>query len=735
VPRRGLALAFGLAGATLAFAPEAAGAEPAEPAAPSAPGGVALDAIVVTAQRRSENLEDVPLSVAVFGGDALLESGVTDAMRLQTVVPSLTYSATGNTAQPYLRGIGTRIASVGLEPSIATYVDDRYVARPFAAIFDMLDIERVEVLKGPQGTLYGRNAAGGAIRAITKDPGERSVAISGRAGNYDARRLEIAAGGPLSGSWRGQVAGAIEQRDGLATNLVPSGRASADDIDRLAVRGKLLWDVADAAKAKLTISWWKDAGWRGRDLVAVGLPQTNRGAALFGGITSRERDKFASALADDNRLTEAAADLRFDVALRDVDFVSITTYAKTDLDQTLDVDASSVPLLDLVAKEPSETWSQEFQLVSHGGRLEWLAGAFLYGQDASNVYLFRDSVAAQPAFPAGTDVSNGVQQARTDAYALFAQASRPFAEHWAATLGARWSRERKDATLDAAPNAVTNAPTPYADARHWDKFTPHVSLEYRRDFGLAYLTYARGFKSGGYNYPASLNPVLNPETVDSYEIGLKTELAGKRVRVSSALFFYDFNDLQVTRGGVGAFLTTENAASADIRGLEVDADVAVSRDLSLKASIALIHSEYTDYTAGALVPLTVSPYGSAALPGGFDARGHALLRSPDRAAYLGLHYERRLAGGGRIPVSVDYSYKGDYYFDFSPVATTEWLKQEAYGLLNARVAYAHNGWELGFWGANLTDASYYEDAVVTSLSSRVSYADPRTYGVDFKLRL
>jgi iron complex outermembrane receptor protein len=135
------------------------------------------------------------------------------------------------------------------------------------------------------------------------------------------------------------------------------------------------------------------------------------------------------------------------------------------------------------------------------------------------------------------------------------------------------------------------------------------------------------------------------------------------------------------------------------------------------------------------VPLTVPPYGSAPLPGGFDARGRSLLRSPDRAAYVGVHYERRLAGGARIPVSVDYSYKGDYYFDFSPVAATEWLKQEAYGLVNARVAYARNGWELGFWGANLTDASYYDDAVLSAVSSRVSYADPRTYGIDFKLRL
>jgi iron complex outermembrane receptor protein len=292
------------------------------------------------------------------------------------------------------------------------------------------------------------------------------------------------------------------------------------------------------------------------------------------------------------------------------------------------------------------------------------------------------------------------------------------------------------ATLADVPEAVANVPTPYADERDWDDFTPRVSLEYRGDFGLAYVIYSRGFKGGGYNYPASVNPVLNPETVDSYEIGLKTDLADERLRLSSALFFYDFSDLQVARGGTGTFLTTENAASARVQGLEIDVTAAVTTSLSIQLGLALIDSEYTDYTAGVLVPQLVPPYGSTPLPGGLDVRGRSLLRSPDEAAYVGIHYEWPLTGGGRVPISVAYSYKSDYYFDFSPVPATEWLEQDAYGVLNARVAYAgaRAGWELGFWGRNLTDTSYYEDAVLITASSRVSYADPRTYGVDFKLR-
>jgi iron complex outermembrane recepter protein len=264
-----------------------------------------------------------------------------------------------------------------------------------------------------------------------------------------------------------------------------------------------------------------------------------------------------------------------------------------------------------------------------------------------------------------------------------------------------------------------------------------VTLEYRGGFGLTYFGYSRGFKSGGYNYPASLNPVLDPETLDSYELGIKANLADDRLRVRSALFRYDFKDLQVSRGGAGAFITTENAASGTVRGLEVDVGARLTPDLSLELGIALTDGEYADYVAGVLVPSTVPPYGSAPRAGGFDVRGKPLLRLPDRAAHLGIRYERRLTGGGRVPFRIDYSYKGNYYFDFAAVAETEWLEQDSYGVLNARVAYAaaDGGWEIGFWGANLTDTSYYEDAVLTSTSSRVSYADPRTYGVDFKLRL
>ena len=708
------------------------------PSTDNGSGRAVLDTIVVTAQKRSEDVQDIAMAVAAFDGDALLDAGVTNAQVLQTVVPSLTYNATGYMAQPYLRGIGTRQSTVGLEPSVATYIDDRYVARPFGAMFDMQDVERVEVLKGPQAVLYGRNAAGGAIRAITKDPREASVEIVGKVGDYSARRLGVIAGGPLVDDWRGQISAAIEQRDGFATNLVASGRAAADDLDRTALRGKLLWDVTETVHAKLGVSWWNYTDWTGRDLTAAGIPEANRGVALYGGITSRERDKFATAMTGDNDLREAAADLRFDMQLGDLDFASVTTYTDSTFEQTFDVDASSIALLDLEATEPSDTWTQDFQLLSSASaRLPWLAGAQLYRQDASNLYVFKHPVSAPPAYPPGTDISNGLQHVLTESYALFGQVAYPFRDRWTATVGGRWSSEDKSATLEPAPDAVTNVPTPYADARSWDELTPRVALEYRRDFGLAYLSYTRGFKTGGYNYPASANPVLNPETLDSYELGIKASFVGDRLRLRSALFDYDFKDLQVSRGGAGAFITTENAASATVRGLETDVDAALTARLSLTAGVAFIDSEYTAYVAGVLVPLTIPPFGSAPLAGGLDVRGRSLLRSPDEAAYVGVRYELPLASGGRVPINVDYSYKGDYYFDFSPVAETEWLKQDAYAVLNARVAYssADGGFELGLWCRNLTDSIYYEDAVIQTASSRVSYADPRTWGIDFKLRL
>ena len=352
------------------------------------------ETIVVTAQKRAEDVQDVGMAVAAFDGRTLADAGVTDAMQLQTVVPSLTYVATGYSAQPYLRGIGTRQFAVGLEPSVATYIDDRYIARPFATIFDILDLERIEVLKGPQGVLYGRNAAGGAIRAITRNPGsEPKFEVGARTGNYGARRAHVTAGGPLSESWRGQVSAAIDRRDGLAVNLVPTGRPTADDVDRAAYRGKLLWDISDAVAAKLTLSYWNYTDWTGRDLSAAGVSEANRGVALYGGVTSYERERFATAFADDNDLSEAAADLRFDIRLAKVDLVSATTYADDEFNQTLDVDVSSTRLIDLFAAEKSETWTQEVQVLSHDDApFTWLAGAYFYRQDATNLDVFEDAV-------------------------------------------------------------------------------------------------------------------------------------------------------------------------------------------------------------------------------------------------------------------------------------------------------------------------------------------------------
>jgi iron complex outermembrane receptor protein len=700
--------------------------------------GADLTTIIVTAQKRSEDVQDVALAVAALDGAALRDAGVSEAMQLQDFVPSLTYLTTGYTAQPYLRGIGTRQSTVGLEPSVATYIDDRYVPRPFGAIFDMLDVERVEVLKGPQGTLYGRNAAGGAIRAVTKDPGrEPSLEVAARVGDYDYARLGVVAGGPLTRALRGQIAAGLEQRDGFATNLVPTGRPSADDVDRENFRAKLLWD-GEAVSAKLAVSSWKYTDWSGRDVVSAGPAEANRGVALYGGVTSRDRSQFATALTADNDLRETAADLRFDARLGKLDLVSITTYTDDDFDQTFDLDASSASLVDLVAAEPSETWSQEFQLVSPtDANFAWLTGLYYYHQDASNTYLFADAISAQPQSPLGTDVSNGLQRVVSKAHALFAQGTYAFNASWALTLGGRLSRETKDATLDAVPNTITNAPTPFADARTWDEFTPRVVIEYRPPLGLVYLSYSRGFKSGGYNYPASLNPVLDPEVVESYELGLKSDLFERRLRIAAALFVYDYRDLQVTRGGDGVFLATENAADARVRGLELDVELTLATSLALEMGVALLDSEYVDYTAGVLVPVLGPPYGSAPLRGGLDVRGRSLLRAPDEALHIGLRYDRRLTRGGRLPLRVDYAYKGDYYFDFAAVPETEWLRQKAYGVLDVRYAYvAPSGrWEIGLWGANVTDEAYYEDAVLSSFSSRVSYADPRTYGVDFKFRL
>jgi iron complex outermembrane receptor protein len=249
-----------------------------------------LEQMIVTAQKRSEDLQEVPLSIAAYTGDQLLEFGVHDTQALQAVTPGLVYNNTGSSAQPFLRGVGTRFAFAGLEPSVATYVDDRYLARAQASIFELADVERVEVLKGPQGTLYGRNATGGVVRVVTLGVEDTlSGRLAGTVGDYDLRAFSGTVNVPLGESLGTRITALVRKRDGYATNLDPDGVAELDDRDTTMLRAKLRWDMSARVSALLTLEHSRQDDNFGNDLVDLSPPGLNQGIA-DGGLSGRDVD-------------------------------------------------------------------------------------------------------------------------------------------------------------------------------------------------------------------------------------------------------------------------------------------------------------------------------------------------------------------------------------------------------------------------------------------------------------
>jgi iron complex outermembrane receptor protein len=696
-----------------------------------------LEHMIVTAQKRSENLQDVPVSISAFTGEDLTSFGVRDTQALQVVTPGLVYNNTGSSAQPYLRGVGTRFAFAGLEPSVATYVDDRYLARAQATIFELADVERVEVLKGPQGTLYGRNATGGAVRVVTMDVEEElSGELTGSLGSYGLRSFSGTVNVPMSPQFGARISALVRKWDGYADNLEPEGVAELDDRDVGVVRAKMRWDMSERVSSRLTLQYSKQKDNFGNDLVDLSPPGLNLGIAA-GGISGQSVDEVATAIDSKIRDEQTAVDLRFDVNLPLADLVSITTFHDFEQTTNTDADGTSTASIDAISvPQDARAFSQEFQLLSVAeGPWQWLAGAYFFDESADfEVILDRSR---------GDLESQGDQRAETSAFAVFGQATYEFNPRWLLTFGGRWSYEKKKVRVVASSIApITLPPVPFEDDDDWDEFTPRIVLERRFETGMLYLSYARGFKSGGYNYAASLNDgkVLDPEVLDMVELGWKSLFADGRVQFNGSVYYYDYRDLQVTRvaAGTGGNVT-DNAANAEIFGLDLDLAWMVSDWFSLAAGINLLDSEYKDYDASANV-FNAAISGDPAEPGmstvSFDAAGQNLLRAPDSSMFVAAQAEFPL-GALSVPVVVSYSWKDDYLFDFVADPSSERLEQKSFGLLSARasIVSGDDHWRLSVWGNNLTNEDdYFMDIVANSSGIRGSHGAPRAWGVDLSYR-
>ncbi|WP_123905412.1 TonB-dependent receptor [Sphingobium cloacae] len=737
--------------------------------------------IVVTATKREGRLQNVPVTVSAFTGDALAKANITDAKDLGMVTPGLTITSGNGVVTPFARGIGNDVAVFGNEASTAVYVDGVYYARLPEAAFQLSDVERIEVLKGPQGTLFGRNASGGLINIITLDPGnELGGKITAGYGNYDAKKLQGFIGGPIAPGVRASLSGYFIDHDGWGKYVT-----TGDDTNYLNekfVRGKIVADVSERTEIKISgeyLYFRSDIGQasnayrgttQGYQVTASGASPKYISGPLAGmptGLADPDGPVITPARFYDSnnsfptlRINKSYAfSFRLKQDLGFAEFLAISAYRK-ESEGAVIIDPDNTPLrgTDVDLHPRAKTFTQELQLTSRSGSpIEWIIGAYyLYTKTGYYPSAFNGlTINAQVADSFG--LANPVPGARfqmfgsqtVNSYAAFGQATYKVADHTNITLGGRYTIDKLVAVgrteiysgyqspaytlLASIPALDANGDNPHA---RFSKFTYKASLDHHfSNDVMAFASISRGYKAGVFNtQPVSITPA-KPEIVDAYEIGLKTEFFDRKVRLNLAAFWNDVKNPQTYRFDNTAVIFG-NAQKARTKGVELEATVRAARGLTLTGGATYLDARYRKFTNAVFVlpagTVVVDPIGNPAgvfVPGNGlgvtgDASGNRMSRSPKFTGNIGFNYDLEL-GGGTVGLSGNYAYNSGYYW-----FPDNRLRQRRYGVLNSAVSFTPAGERIvvAVWGKNLANKKYYSLAAENNGASgdASAPAPPRT---------
>jgi iron complex outermembrane receptor protein len=693
-----------------------------------------IEEVVVTAQRRAESIQDVPLSISAQTAEDLNRAGITDIRDLGNVVPGLAFNTQGPFASPTIRGVQSMIAQAGADSPVAIYIDGVYQPNQLSNVFDLSDIEQVEVLRGPQGTLFGRNATGGAITIHTARP---DYVTSGRVsleyGQYTGSDED--AGDMVAKAYftapivddklAFSISGYYRSLDGFLTNDVTGGQSG--EIDSYTVRAKLLYEPNDSMSFILTgISSDRDDLYSGATTALNGNGVTS---VYPDGVVSNQAWHVAS---DFYKGSSPVYSHQDGIALN-ADFIfdgagtltSITSYTDNDGRYDVDLDTgtsaeclASFVCLDFVEYYPNRTVQQEFSFASEEfGAFSFVAGAFFYKDD----HKFAADV--QPAKrPNGKpDLSQPAASSfgavtRTRAWALFGEANYSFSDTWHGIAGLRYSEEKKWGEGNFVPRFPTTGD------REDSSWTPRLSIRHDlSDHTNVYFTYSKGFKSAVLSGIEQSNDVAEPETLNSYEIGFKTE--GEKYRASGAVYYYDYTDLQAQFWN-GTATILANAEGATMAGLEADLTYNVTEAFQFSAGASwLAEAEYDEFAAvGYSLPMSATGMVFNVV----DATGERMLKTPEFTANFSASYAADTSAGTFTP-SLAVFYTTEYWFD-----VLRRVKQDDYATLNAQVTYVPAGMDalqLSVFGRNLTNEDYFTSTLLGPTADAPVFSPPRQIGI------
>lgn len=691
-----------------------------------------LEEIMVTAQKREENLQKVPITITALSEGMMDRMGVNDLESLAKAVPGFGYTFALSNPQFTLRGITNFSNGPWAESAVNLYIDGVYSANNAASGFVFNNIERVEVLKGPQGTLFGRNALGGVVSITTKTP-KHATAFDAEVGygNYDTTTARFYGTTGITENLAADIAVYAEDQDkGWGKNLFNG--TTLHDGSQYAARTRWLWTPGDNTSVTLTGDFDRNqspsmgsSAIRGvYDFVPVGPPHVG---SFWDSYLPQNGDI---------EVTKYGTSLKVEHDFSAAQLVSITGWFKADVDKNTMQPATppfnpaaptvgqvSGMALDATQANTSETYTQEFQVKSpESSAIKWIGGVFVL-RDVIDNYAVR--------FPNNAALTYTQNQQKTTSYAGFGQATAPIFDRARFTLGARYTVDKRSVTGDNFTLAGVVVPGLGASdnpepEKEWKEPTYTAVFDYQfTDATLGYTSFSHGFQSANYNISSRTStPPIDPQTLDAFEIGLKTSLLDNTLRVNAALYYSEIDDLLVSQN-IGNTRTTTNAAGGRYEGIDLDLTYLPIDNLTLTAAFAYVDPKYTDYRNADLYTINGAGTGWTTFEG--DATGNQIANTEKFSTSVGASYVMPTTVGD-ISFNTLVNYHSGVHFDSQSL-----LVQPEYTLVDASISWLapSRTWDVKLWGKNLGNEEYVSYLFANTPVMYMNPAPPRTYGIQF----
>lgn len=737
------------------------------PAQEGASSGAAFGEIVVTAQRRDENLQDVPVAITAIPPERLEQLNIRKIEQLEAVAPGLVFNTGYTYSQIFIRGIGATFPNAGLEPAVATYIDGAYTQRGFGALYEMVDVQTVQVLKGPQGTLYGRNASGGALLINSQEPTDKfEGSLVGEYGNLDHQLLDAVVNVPISETLSARFAGRYRHDGGYVNNLYTGNKLGGSEAK--VGRARLKWEPSQDFKAVFTFQYNEAEGSTAPAAERLGVTTTSNNLtgpfAQYNGVPI-----FTCAGCDPTTVPGTRApvagfydtdqnepvirglkgtggksyfyNLQLDGNIGGVNIKSITAFRNQDDFGVSELDFSRAEMFHYGQFSGSEAFTQDIVATADlSDRISILAGAS-YLHDKGYFDLTFDSVGfrqAAAASPSG-QLPSGGNVVKTDSWAVFGEVTVEPVDGLKLIAGGRYSKDTRDMTSNWNDTIVSAFGLPLASFENnnlkFDSFTPRFVISYDTGPLNLYASYNKGFKAGGFATPALFPPsgilLVRPEKIDSFEAGAKFVSSDRRLRANLAAFYYKLKDVQVQviRLELGGSIVI-NGAEQEGKGVEFDFSYQPTDWLTVFGAASYMDNEYKDFAdAAGAGPAGNPPVFSSTVE---DLSGYRAMRSPKFTGNIGVTLAGPIASGwkGDLTGYVRYSDK----YDFAPGAggplRTDFQPATTVVNLSGNIGPEDNQFSIGFFINNLTDEKYHNFRQSAAGFGAFDYvAPPRTYGM------